>query len=87
MSSGPPSLQSSRTARATQRNPDLNQKRETERLRVGGINKQKTTKNPQNKKQTFFIRSGVVAYVFNPSIWEAEAGGSLSSKLGLQREF
>jgi hypothetical protein len=29
----------------------------------------------------------VVAHAFNPSIWEAEAGGFLSSRPGLQSEF
>jgi hypothetical protein len=46
---------SSRTARATQRNP---------------VKK-------KNKKQT---KPGVVAHAFNPSTWEAEAGGFLSSR-------
>jgi hypothetical protein len=34
-----------------------------------------------NNKETHTLRkSGVVAYTFNPSIWEAEAGGFLSSR-------
>jgi hypothetical protein len=48
---------SSRTSRATQRNP------------VSGKNKQKKT-----------LKLGVVAHAFNPSTWEAEAGGFLSSR-------
>jgi hypothetical protein len=34
------------------------------------------------------VQAGVVAHAFNPSTWEAEAGGFLSSRpAGLQNEF
>jgi hypothetical protein len=34
-------------------------------------------RNPASKKQA---KPGVVAHAFNPSTWEAEAGGFLSSR-------
>jgi hypothetical protein len=53
---------SSRTARATQRNP---------------VSKTKQNKTKQNKTKKKNSRA-VVAHAFNPSTWEAEAGGFLS---------
>jgi hypothetical protein len=34
----------------------------------------------KKKKKNKFILRGVVAHAFNPSTWEAEAGGFLSSR-------
>jgi hypothetical protein len=56
-------------------------------------NKTKQNKTKQNKtkanKQTPQKPKGpgTLAHTFNPSIWEAEANGSLSLRSGLQNEF
>ena len=62
---------SSRTARATQRNPVLKKKKEKER--------EEERKGREKKKICTFYRP-VVAHAFNPSTWEAEAGRFLSSR-------
>jgi hypothetical protein len=44
-------------------------------------NSKKQSKNEQTKQKTKKkLEPGVVAHAFNPSTWEAEAGGFLSSR-------
>jgi hypothetical protein len=62
---------SSRTARATQRNPvskNKNKTKQTDRQ----TDRQKEKENDQSW--------AMVVHAFNPSTWEAEAGGFLSSR-------
>jgi hypothetical protein len=62
---------SSRTARATQRNPVSKNKQ---------TNKQTNKQNKTTTTKDGVFQLGMEAHTFNPSTWEVEAGGSLSSR-------
>jgi hypothetical protein len=57
---------------------------------VGGgdkITKRQKTNKQTNTQGNWYTERGMVAHAFNPSTWEAEAGGFLSSRPAWSTEF
>ena len=66
----------SEIARAIERNPVSKNKTKQNKTKTKTKTKIKHSNN--NNKKEFVLLPGMVAHTFNPSTWEADAGGFLS---------